>query len=81
MAGGAQNESASRGSDEVPAQRARFHSERAYMLATWGFWLYNDPYYNPHLTLRREDFSRPTVADAAERAAFLRTLPLGSSSH
>jgi hypothetical protein len=51
------------------------------MQATWGSWLYNDPYYNPHLTLRREDFSRATVADVAARDSFVRTLPVDASSH
>jgi GT2 family glycosyltransferase len=31
--------------------------EVRYMLDRWGALLANDPYYNPHLTLRQEDFS------------------------
>jgi len=31
--------------------------EVQYMLDRWGMLLANDPYYNPHLTLAREDFS------------------------
>ncbi|HJY83527.1 MAG TPA: glycosyltransferase family 2 protein, partial [Candidatus Binatia bacterium] len=31
--------------------------EVQYMLDRWGTLLVHDPYYNPHLTLEREDFS------------------------
>jgi O-antigen biosynthesis protein len=36
-----------------PARPAEVH----YMLEHWGPVLARDPYYNPHLTLSREDFS------------------------
>ena len=44
-------ESASRGSDEAPAQRARFLSECAYMRRRWGAQLDADPFHNPNLAL------------------------------
>jgi GT2 family glycosyltransferase len=68
-------ESASRGSDTTLENAARFRSEIAYMLAKWGSRLQHDPYYNPHLTLCREDFSLKTAADVAEMQAFLHAFP------
>jgi GT2 family glycosyltransferase len=68
-------ESASRGSDTTPGNTGRFRAETAYMLARWGSWLQNDPYYNPNLTIWREDFSLKTPADVAEQQAFLRSFP------
>ena len=74
-------ESASRGSDTTPENTGRFRAEIAYMLARWGSWLQNDPYYNPNLTIWREDFSLKTPADVAEQQAFLRSFPsLGHSA-
>ena len=74
-------ESASRGSDTTPENTGRFRAEIAYMLARWGAWLQNDPYYNPNLTIWREDFSLKTPADVAEQQAFLRSFPsLGHSA-
>jgi GT2 family glycosyltransferase len=74
-------ESASRGSDHIPENTARFRAEIAYILARWGAWLQNDPYYNPNLTPWREDFSLKTPADVAEQQAFLRSFPsLGHSA-
>ena len=66
-------ESASRGPDNVRAQRACFHRETEYMRRRWGSVLTNDPYYNPNLTLERKDFSlafpprvrRPWLDEAA----------------
>jgi GT2 family glycosyltransferase len=51
-------ESKSRGSDETPEKAARFRAEREVMLRRWGPLLERDPYYSPHLSLVREDFSR-----------------------
>ena len=74
-------ESASRGSDSTAENTGRFRAETAYMLARWGAWLQNDPYYNPNLTIWREDFSLKTPADVAEQQAFLRSFPaLGHSA-
>jgi GT2 family glycosyltransferase len=50
-------ESVSRGSDELPHNIRRFHSEVNYMRYVWKDVLYCDPCYNPNLTLEREDFS------------------------
>ena len=75
-------ESASRGSDTTLENAGRFRAETAYMLAKWGPWLQHDPYYNPNLTLCREDFSLKTPADVAEMEAFLRAFPSpGQSSY
>ena len=68
-------ESASRGSDTTLENAGRFRTEIAYMLAKWGPRLQHDPYYNPHLTLCREDFSLKTPADVAEMQAFLCAFP------
>ena len=51
------HESATRGRDDTPEQKARLASEEAYMKATWGDWIRNDPAYNPNLTLEHENFS------------------------
>ena len=50
-------ESISRGTDDDPRKQARFRGEVLYMLDRWKAELAVDPYYSPHLTLRREDFS------------------------
>jgi len=49
------HESASRGYEGSDNQR--FKKEIKYMRKKWGRILYEDPYYNPNLTLSREDFS------------------------
>jgi GT2 family glycosyltransferase len=51
------HESASRGRDLSPAKSRRFADEYATMQQRWGKALLNDPYYSPHLTRDREDFS------------------------
>jgi GT2 family glycosyltransferase len=51
------HESASRGSDVTPAKAKRFAQEYAAMQRRWGAALLNDPYYSPHLTYDREEFS------------------------
>ncbi|MGI8555333.1 MAG: glycosyltransferase family 2 protein [Pyrinomonadaceae bacterium] len=51
------HESISRGSDQTPEKALRFQREVEYMLDYWGETLRSDPYYSPHLSLEREDFS------------------------
>jgi GT2 family glycosyltransferase len=51
------HESASRGSDIAPRDKKRYFQEIDYMRTRWGSYLHRDPYYNPHLSLKREDFS------------------------
>lgn len=51
-------ESISRGYEDTSAKEARFRSEVNYFMDKWGDVVKpGDPYYNPHLTLRYEDFS------------------------
>jgi GT2 family glycosyltransferase len=51
------HESVSRGRDLTPAKARRFADEYATMQRRWGAELLSDPYYSPHLTYDREDFS------------------------
>ena len=51
------HESVSRGYENSRKRRKRFRGEVAYMQEKWGDALYSDPFYSPHLTLDREDFS------------------------
>ena len=50
------HESATRGADIQPAQRARFDQEHAYMRRRWADVLAADPAYNPNLTVHAENF-------------------------
>ncbi|MCI5502370.1 MAG: glycosyltransferase family 2 protein [Lachnospiraceae bacterium] len=51
-------ESISRGYEDTSEKEARFRSEVNYFMDKWGDVIRRgDPYYNPHLTLRYEDFS------------------------
>lgn len=50
------HESASRGSEDTPAKKARFQKEIDHMLARWQGQLDNDPAYNPNLALYGRDF-------------------------
>jgi GT2 family glycosyltransferase len=50
-------ESVSRGAEDSPEKLERFRREIAVMRKRWGTHLYQDPYYNPNLTLEHEDFS------------------------
>jgi O-antigen biosynthesis protein len=50
-------ESQSRGYDISPEQVDRDSHEKAFMEERWRFSSIRDPYYNPNLTLLREDFS------------------------
>jgi len=51
------HESASRGYEDTPEKIERFQNEISFMINKWGKKLVNDPYYNPNLTLKKEDFS------------------------
>lgn len=52
------HESKSRGLEDTPEKIERFHRERDLFLKKWGAKLQEgDPYYNPNLSLTREDFS------------------------
>lgn len=64
-------ESASRGSDVAGARRERFERERDALRKRWGSELERDPYYNPNLSLEREDFAlgRPPRASKPWRDA------------
>ena len=50
-------ESKSRGLDTKGAAKERFEGERRRLKERWGGSLTRDPYYNPNLTLDREDFT------------------------
>ena len=50
-------ECATRGSDELPESAARFRKEVALMRERYGDDLLSDPYYSPHLTHVKTDFS------------------------
>ena len=51
------HESVSRGAEDTPEKLARFRSEAEFMMNKWGDQLLTDPFYSPHLTKDREDFS------------------------
>lgn len=51
------HESKTRGANNTPAKQSQFESERSYMRDRWAALLDRDPYYNPNLSLHREDFS------------------------
>jgi O-antigen biosynthesis protein len=51
------HESVSRGSDYTPAKARRYLSEGNTLRRRWGPVIFSDPYYSPHLTYDREDFS------------------------
>jgi len=52
------HESLSRGYEDTPDKQERFSKEVKYMRDKWGDIIdKGDPYYNPNLTLEREDFS------------------------
>jgi glycosyltransferase involved in cell wall biosynthesis len=53
------HESATRGSDHLPAKRERFLEEVGYMKQRWGDLLLNDPFFSPNLSL---DFPLPELA-------------------
>jgi GT2 family glycosyltransferase len=51
------HESATRGTEDTPAKKARFEREIAYMCSHWETALQFDPAYSPNLTVGSEDFS------------------------
>ena len=52
------HESLTRGYEDTLKKQARFKSEIEYFKKRWGHLLKKgDPYYNPNLTLEKEDFS------------------------
>jgi hypothetical protein len=51
------HESLSRGKEDTTEKQIRFSSEANHMRKKWGHILVNDPFYNPHLSLIKEDFS------------------------
>jgi GT2 family glycosyltransferase len=51
------HESVSRGHENTPDKRERFAKEVRFMVQKWGKLLENDPYYSPHLTRTKMDFS------------------------
>jgi hypothetical protein len=57
-------ESISRDSDQLPKNAKRSKQEREFMLNYWKNELEFDPYYNPNLTLEKEDFSLDFVSRA-----------------
>ena len=59
------HESISRGEDFAPEKLARFQSEIRYMQQHWAKELQYDPYYNPNLTLDRENFSYDLISRVA----------------
>ncbi len=50
-------ESISRGKEDSPEKIKRFNKEVEYMKNKWEKYILNDKYYNPNLTLTKEDFS------------------------
>lgn len=54
------HESVSRNAEDTPEKQARFHNECEVMRQRWGTLLATDPYYNPNLSLLREDYSFST---------------------
>lgn len=51
------HESATRGREDTPEKLNRFNQEISVMLDRWGSALFEDPAYNPNLTLKTTDFS------------------------
>jgi O-antigen biosynthesis protein len=58
-------ESKTRGADTDGARAQRLEAEAATMRDRWGPVLANDPYYNPNLTLERDDFSLADIPRVA----------------
>jgi hypothetical protein len=51
------HESGSRGSDRSGENLTRLKREADLMNERWTDWIRNDPFYSPHLTRDREDFT------------------------
>jgi GT2 family glycosyltransferase len=60
------HESKTRGADNDVAKRERFVREVQTMQARWGRLLQRDPYYNPNLTMVREDYSLGAISATGE---------------
>ena len=59
------HESTSRGYEEDPEKKIRFSKEIKYFQKKWKRFLdKGDPYYNPNLTLEREDFSQKSPGES-----------------
>jgi GT2 family glycosyltransferase len=51
------HESGSRGSDRSGENQTRLKQEAVMMNERWTEWIRDDPFYSPHLTRDREDFT------------------------
>jgi GT2 family glycosyltransferase len=60
------HESVSRGKDKTKAQRRRYRAETAYMHRTWQSLMYQDPCYNPNLTVIGEGFGLGLPIDSCQ---------------
>lgn len=69
-------ESKSRGKEDSPEKQARFQSEVSYMKSKWKTYLDEDPFYNPNLTLDREDFTLRLPEFSLEELSLRKTLAL-----
>lgn len=49
-------ESKSRGHDITADKKARFLQETDWMKQRWSGWMQRDPYYNPNLTTKYQDY-------------------------
>jgi len=64
------HESKTRGSDELPENRARFSREKQLFRSKWRNELHaGDPFYSPHLSLKAEDFSLRTTLPGEDHSA------------
>lgn len=55
-------ENISRGQDITKEKIRRFNSEKSYMYSRWDKLIYNDPFYNPNLTLEDESFQPAKIS-------------------
>jgi len=65
------HESGSRGSDRYGENRTRLKRETDLMNERWAEWIRNDPFYSPHLTRDREDFTLQAFLSMEESPAFI----------
>ncbi len=56
-------ESKSRGQDISEDKKARFFAETNWMKQRWSSWMQRDPYYNPNLTTKHQDYRLREPAD------------------
>jgi GT2 family glycosyltransferase len=66
------HESKTRGADTTPEKQARFQHEAETMRRRWGALLDADPFYSPHLSRTREDYSIAAPAPRPPMAAMRR---------